>query len=300
MKAERVVKNVMGLMLVAIALGAAVQPAGAQKAGQNAGQQSGQSADGGSASVEVPNLWDPKSRIERPEPGSVKAIRFLTTADFPPFQFRDRRGVLIGFNVDLAVAICRVLKVECALQTRPFETLGEALADGTGDAVIAGWSKPRARAQDRSFTRPYFLIPARFVTRRETAFDVADPGTGFVGVACRSAHQAYVAEFFPGLTPACYTDPAVALEQLRAGSIDLVFADALTIAFWLHDPASQGCCRFASGPFVDERYFGPGMSIAVRADDRTLRKALDYAVREIYRTGVYEELYLRYFPVSLF
>ena len=36
--------------------------------------------------VNVPSLWDPKSRLERPEPGSVKAIRFLTTPDFPPFQ----------------------------------------------------------------------------------------------------------------------------------------------------------------------------------------------------------------------
>ncbi len=272
------------LLLAVFMLAAAAWPAGAQSADP----------------VNVPNFWDPKSRIDRPEPGSVKAIRFLTTADFPPFQFRDRRGVVIGFNVDLAVAICRVLKVECALQTRPFETLGEALADGTGDAIIAGLSKPRARAEGRAFTRSYFKIPARFVTRLQTSFDSNAPGTGFVGVACGSAHQAYVGEFFPSLTAACYTDPTVALDQLRAGSIDLVFADALTTASWLHDPASQGCCRFASGPFIDERYFGPGMSIVVRTDDRALRQSLDYALRELHRTGVYEELYLRYFPVSLF
>lgn len=250
--------------------------------------------------VNVPSLWDPKSRLERPEPGSVKAIRFLTTADFPPFQFRDRRGVLIGFNVDLAAAICNVLSVQCALQTRPYDTLVEALKDKTGDAIIAGMSEPRARVEGVEFTRPYFRIPARFVSRRESRFDVADPGDGFVGVTCDTAHEAYIKTFFSNLKVACYTDTATALRELKAGSIPLVFADALTTASWLHDPVSEDCCRFASGPFLDERYFGPGLSIAVRAEDRQLRQALDYAVREVHRTGVYEELYLRYFPVSLF
>jgi polar amino acid transport system substrate-binding protein len=250
--------------------------------------------------VNVPSLWDPKSRLERPEPGSIKAIRFLTTTDFPPFQFRDRRGVLIGFNVDLAAAICQVLGVQCALQTRPYDTLVDALKDNTGDAIIAGMSEPRARAEGIEFTRPYFRIPARFVARRDSKFDVADPGDGFIGVTCDTAHEAYVKTFFPGLKVACYTDTVTALTELEAGSIPLVFADALTTASWLHDPESDDCCRFASGPFLDKRYFGPGLSIAVRAEDRQLRQALDYAVREVHRTGVYEELYLRYFPVSLF
>ncbi|HMB48088.1 MAG TPA: transporter substrate-binding domain-containing protein, partial [Afifellaceae bacterium] len=129
-------------------------------------------------SVTIPSFWDPKARLDRPEPGSVKAIRFLTTADFAPFQFRDRRGVLIGFNVDLAAAVCRVLAVQCAMQIRPYDTLAEALKDKTGDAVIAGLSEPRARADGLAFTRPYFRIPARFVTLKESSFDVDNPGSG--------------------------------------------------------------------------------------------------------------------------
>jgi polar amino acid transport system substrate-binding protein len=284
-----------------LVLGALLSIAGLSAAlAQNAPQIPRPDANLIADQVIVPNFWDPKSRIDRPESGSVKGIRFLTTADFPPFQFRDRRGVLIGFNVDLATAICKVMKVECALQIRPFDTLQQALTEDGGDAIIAGLSEPRARAAGLSFTRPYFKIPARFAIRRETVFDIESPGAGFVGTVCNSAHQAYLAAFFPDFTIACYPDALVMLEQLRAGSIDLIFADALTTAFWLHDPASLDCCRFASGPFVDERYFGPGMSIAVRTDDRMLKQTLDYALRELHRTGVYEELYLRYFPVSLF
>ena len=39
-----------------------------------------------------------------PNLAAVPAIRFLTTADFPPFNYRDESGELVGFNVDLARA----------------------------------------------------------------------------------------------------------------------------------------------------------------------------------------------------
>jgi polar amino acid transport system substrate-binding protein len=72
------------------------------------------------------------------------------------------------------------------------------------------------------------------------------------------------------------------------------------LAFWLHGSDSADCCRFAGGPYVDDRFFGAGLSIVVKREDRALKLALDYALREVQRTGTYEELYLRYFPISLY
>jgi polar amino acid transport system substrate-binding protein len=251
--------------------------------------------------VTVPNFWDPRARLERPSNEEIGAIRFLTTEDFPPFSFRDRRGILIGFNIDLAQAICAVLKVQCAIQTRPFDTLLEGLRDGTGNAIIAGLDAERAKTEGLIATQAYLKIPARFAARTETSFDpsAAAPG-GFVGVACDSAHQAYLARFFPALRVVCYMDPAVPLAELKAGRIEAVFADALSLAFWLHGADSEACCRFFGGAYVEDRYFGTGLTIVTRAEDRALKFALDYALREVYRSGTYEELYLRYFPVSLF
>ena len=57
--------------------------------------------------VVVPNFWDPRARIERPSAEEIGAIRFLTTDDFPPFAFKDRRGILVGFDIDLAAGDLR-------------------------------------------------------------------------------------------------------------------------------------------------------------------------------------------------
>jgi polar amino acid transport system substrate-binding protein len=237
--------------------------------------------------VRVPNFWDPRARLERPPAAEIGTIRFLTTGDFPPFSFRDRRGILIGFDVDLANAICSVLEVQCAIQTRPFDTLIAGLKDGTGNAIIAGFDAERAGAEGLIATHSYLKIPARFITLKEKSFDPAEPpAEGFVGVVCGTAHAAYLAAFFE-FRVACYQTPAAALAALR-------------LAFWLHGPGSEDCCRFVGGAYLDDRFFGSGPAILTRPEDQTLKSALDYALREVYRSGSYEELYLRYFPVSLF
>src|SRR3712207_5687956 len=112
--------------------------------------------------VQVPNFWDPRARLERPPSAGVGTIRFLTSDDFPPFAFRDRRGMLIGFDIDLVNAVCKVLKASCAIQARPFETLLPSLKDGTGNAVIAGLDPERLGAEGLIATHPYLKIPGRF------------------------------------------------------------------------------------------------------------------------------------------
>jgi polar amino acid transport system substrate-binding protein len=252
-------------------------------------------------SVVIPNFWDPRSRIERPSTEEIGAIRFLTTDDFPPFAFRDRRGVLIGFDVDLAEAVCDALKVQCAIQTRPFDTLIAGLKDGTGNAIIAGFDVERAPAEGLIASQAYLKIPGRFVARKDAAFDLGPPSPkGFVGAVCGSAHASYLAHFFPDMHVACFNRMATPLIELKEGKLDAVFGDALSLSFWLNGPQSEDCCRFSGGAYLDDRYFGAGLAIVMKAEDRDLKFAIDYALREVYRAGTYEELYLRYFPVGLF
>ena len=80
-----------------LAVSAAAQPP-APVAEPSAKQDSATGAEAGG--VVIPNFWDPRRRIERPPAGVVASLRFLTTDDFPPFNFLDANGQLTGFNVD--------------------------------------------------------------------------------------------------------------------------------------------------------------------------------------------------------
>jgi len=204
-------------------------------------------------------------------------------------------------EIDLAEAICAVLKVQCAIQTRPFETLIDGLKDGTGNAIIAGFDLEKAPAEGLIASQTYLKIPGRFVVPKDSDFDPGSRGSRqLVGVLCGSAHAAYLSRFFPDLPTACFSRRPDLLAGLKTGRFAAVFGDALTLSFWLNGAESEDCCRFIGGPYLDDRFFGAGLAIVMRTEDRALKFAIDYALREVHRAGTYEELYLRYFPVGLF
>ena len=95
----------------------------------------------------IPNFWDTKERLPKPDISELPRIRFLTTVDFPPFNFLDSSGRLTGFHVDLARAICRELEIvdKCQIQALPWAELQDALQKKEGEAIIAGHRRHRGQ-----------------------------------------------------------------------------------------------------------------------------------------------------------
>ena len=130
---------------------------------------------GVAAAQTLPYHADPSARELVPNLTVVPNIRFLTTADFPPFNYRDRSGELVGFNVDLARAICADLSITCTIQAWPWEQAGKALEDGQGDALVAGVAMTKQNGALYDFSDIYLMLPGRFVTLKDAAnsFDPA-------------------------------------------------------------------------------------------------------------------------------
>lgn len=254
-------------------------------------------------SVFVPHFWDPQRRLERPDLSSVRAIRFVTDDEYPPFAFPGAGGALAGFNVDLARAVCQELKVPCTIQARRFDTILDALEAGEADAAIASIAAtPAARARV-DFTAPYYKTPGRFVALKDVAVDDVRPETlagSRVGVVKDTAHAAFLEARFPKVERQEFLDLAALLKALRAGETPLAFADGVTLAIWLNGEEGAGCCAFRGGPFLDPAFFGEGVGVAVRKDNAALRRAVEFAFSRIAGQGVYTELYLKYFPVGFF
>jgi polar amino acid transport system substrate-binding protein len=253
----------------------------------------------------IPQFWDVKERLIKPDITNFPRIRFLTTTDFPPFNYIDANGLLSGLHVDLARAMCRALEVldRCQIQALPWDELEAALERREGDALIAGLAITPQKREQYAFTRSYLRFPARFITGRNAA--LAEPmhlnvAGRRVGVLDGSEHEAMLRDYFPAAQPVTYSRPQWVFEDLRAGKIDAVFGDGMRLAFWLAGQDSGDCCRFAGGPYLAPEYFGSGLAIAVRGEDADLAAAFDYALREINIDGTFAELYLRYFPVSFF
>ena len=253
--------------------------------------------------VKVPGLWDPNHRLERPDLSGVRLIRFITEDDYPPFEFALPDGTLAGFNVELARALCEELRVQCTVQPRRWDTIIDALEQGRGDAAISSLAITSANRARVSFTAPYYKTPARFVARNSIEVSDLTPSAlagKQVGVVARTAHEAYLRQFFPGLAIRSYQTLASLRSALKREEVDLVFGDGVSFAIWLNSTDASGCCAFRGGAFTEARFFGEGVGIAVRKDNQNLRRALDYGLKRLAERGVYADLYLKYFPISFY
>jgi polar amino acid transport system substrate-binding protein len=257
----------------------------------------------GASSVMVPGFWDPRRRPERPDLSRISVIRFLTEIDYPPFNYAGADGNPAGFNVDLARLICDEIKTNCTVQMRRFDTLLDSLAANRGDAVIASIAAtPETRAR-ADFSDPYYRTPARFVARRDSRIDDVRPEQlegRKVAVVAGTAHEIFLKALFTEAEARPYPTADAARNALRAGEVDLLFADGISLAFWLNGTDSAGCCEFRGGPFLESRFFGEGIGIAVRRGNDVLRQAFNWSLFRLWERGRFTDLWLRYFPVMPF
>lgn len=251
----------------------------------------------------VPGFWDPRRRPERPDISRLGVIRFLTETDYPPFNFAGADNNPQGFNVDLARMTCEELKVGCTIQMRRFETLVASLNENRGDAVIASLAMTTEARARVDFTDPYYRTPARFVAKRDSPIDEALPEKlegRKVAVVAGTAHEAYLRVLFTEVEVRPYAGAEVARLALRRGDVDLLFGDGISLGFWLNGTDSENCCAFRGGPFLDSRYFGEGVGIAVKRGNDSMRLALNWALFRVWEQGRFTDLWLRYFPISPF
>ena len=251
----------------------------------------------------VPGFWDPQRRPERPDLSRLQSIRFLTELDYPPFNYAGADGNPVGFNVDLARQLCDEIRVACTIQARRFDLLLDALDDNRGDAVIASIAITPATRRRADFTDPYYRTPARFVARVDSPIGDVLPELvegKKIAVVAGTAHEAFLKQMFTAAEIRSYANAEAAREALRNKDVDLLFGDGVALAFWLNGSDSAGCCVFRGGPYLESRYFGEGVGIAVKRGNDLLRQALNWALFRDWEKGGFTDLWLRYFPISPF
>lgn len=257
------------------------------------------------AASDFPHYWDGREHISKPDLSTVERIRFVTTVDYPPFNFVDSTGRISGFNVDLARAICNELGVTsiCQIEARPWNELQPTLDNGEAEAIIAGLKPTAALREKYAFTAPYMRLPARFLTMRDTALveplaNTLDKKT--IGVIAGSVHQAIFADFFPRGHWVGYPSRELMLNDLQAKKIDAVFGDGSDLSFWIGSPDAKNCCAFTGGPYIAPQFLGDGMMIATTLENGELVDAFNFALKSLEEKGTISELYLRYFPVDFY
>lgn len=254
------------------------------------------------ATYVVPNYWDPNVRVERPDLGPPRVVRFLTDDDFPPMHFATPEGGITGFSVELARSVCEKLALSCTIQARRFDTLLDSLAEGRGDVLAAAIPVTSELRTRFAASQIYHRSPARLLTTRGNAqpeLELIALRGKRVAVVAGTSHEVFLERLAPFIQRRTAPDLQAALALLRSGDAEYVFGDGVSLSLTI---AGRGGSEFAfaGGPYLEARYFGEGVGFLLRKDDLALKRAIDYALQGLWDDGTYARLFIRFFPVSPF
>jgi polar amino acid transport system substrate-binding protein len=202
---------------------------------------------------------------------------------FAPMGFRTESGELVGFDIDLATAVCQELGVEAVFQPIDWDAKELELASGNIDCIWNGMSITAEREEKMSLSQPYLnnkiVIMTKDGVEVASKDDLADLNIGVqAGSAALEAVQAdAIYDTIKGNLTEYPTYDEVILD-MQAGRLDCMIIDEVY--------GSYKNAKMGNVFTVSEVNFGDDLyAIGFRKSDTELTQAVNDALNTLIANG---------------
>ncbi|GAM76494.1 lysine-arginine-ornithine-binding periplasmic protein precursor [Vibrio ishigakensis] len=231
-----------------------------------------------------------------------KTVRFGIEGAYPPFSKTEADGSLSGFDVDMANALCKEMEVKCVLVAQDWDGIIPSLLARKYDAIIAAMSITEERKKRVDFTGKYAQIPNKFIAKKDAGLEFTDAGLEGVkiGVQRATTHDKYLTDNYKNVEIVRYGSFDEAYLDLANGRIAAVLGDASALEEGVLNSAQGDQYEFVGPSLTDPKWFGEGMGIAVRKQDKDLTEKLNKAIEALRANGEYQTIAAKYFNYDVY
>jgi polar amino acid transport system substrate-binding protein len=226
---------------------------------------------------------------------------------YPPFEYRNEAGDLIGFDVDIAEAVfAEQLDLNYEFQETSFDGIIASLNNANFRVIMSAMTINESRAERVDFSDPYFtayqtvlLLEGSDIASRE---DLRGETVGVQrGTTGEAAAEGLQEEFDGELQIESYDQITGAFDALLNNQVSAVINDNTVNAEFA---AENDGVVFLEGDGVaaDQEDAPPYLTltienygIAFRQDDDDFRQEVNEALQAIRDDGTYDEIYNEYF-----
>ena len=244
-------------------------------------------------------------------------IKIGTEGAYPPWNAKDASGKLIGFEVDLAMELCKIMGKSCTIIEQDWDGMIPALQSGKFDAIMAGMSITDERKQKINFSQGYADEVASFATLKSSKLskiktiqslsfnDISSKEQKTldtlkkalegknIGVQSGTIHQNFLESGLVGkVNVLTYKTQDEVNLDLSSGRIDAALAAAVAFADY---NAKAGNTVSLIGPTFSGGTFGNGVGIGIRKNDQKLLDDFNSAINKARKKGIIKKLAVKHF-----
>jgi polar amino acid transport system substrate-binding protein len=187
-------------------------------------------------------------------------------------------GKLVGFDVDVADQMAKLLGLTVDFKNPAWETVPTGLQKGKFDVSIGSMPVTPLLQKDLAFSAPYYYAPGQVVVRKG-GLQITGVKSLFgktVGVGAATVYYDFL-KGYPQITVRTYADDAGALADLGAGNVDFVMTSS-----------SIGRLAIVSGQplaFSGKPLYYLDLAFAIKKDEPDWLALLDHTVAAMHENG---------------
>lgn len=221
-------------------------------------------------------------------------LRIATEGAYPPFNNVTADGELVGFDVDIAKALCAAMERECEIVAQDWDGIIPGLVNDKYDAIIASMSITEERLEAINFTDPYYSNYLSIIAADGSDLSLETLGDVAIGAQRSTVGSQWAEDEYGSRADVrLYDTNPAAVSDLEAGRIEAVVMDFL--------PANEVLSNTSGLGYVEEKIdINDQIGIGVRRGEDELAEALNAALAAIRADGTYERISVEYFGVDIY
>lgn len=213
---------------------------------------------------------------------------------FAPMGFRDEKGQLVGFDIDLANKVSEKLGVNIEFQPIDWSMKEIELNSGNIDFIWNGYTVTAERKEKVAFSKSYLKNSQIIVVMDDSEVVSKDDLEG-KNIAVQSESSALDAinkepNFVASVNELIeFSTNNEAFMDLEAGRSEALVVDEVLARYYMKQKG-QDSYKVLNENFGDEEY-----AIGLRKDDTELLKKINAVLDEMKSDGTYDEIYSKWF-----
>lgn len=218
---------------------------------------------------------------------------------YPPIGFRNEKGELIGFDIDLAKATFSKIGLNLVFKPVAWDGVILNLMNKDIDVIWNGMTITDSRKEQINFSKPYLTASDDFIVRANSGIsNISDLKNKVIGVQAGSSQEKEIKESplsNNGNSIRTFASNDEAFLDLKTGRLDAILMDNYAGRYYISNiNKEENLYSVVKGEFGDS-FAGVG----IRKEDKALKNIIDLALDELKLDGTANSISLNWFGADL-